>query len=412
MGNPVILHTSDWHLGHQLCRRHRDEEFEYFLHWLGDTIAEKQVNHIIIAGDIFDTGAPAPTAQRLYYEFLARANQAGVRSITITAGNHDSPLFLTAAGSLLKALRINVIGAASDNVDDEIILLPDRNGEPEAIVCAVPYLRERDARKAVPGESIEDKERSLAAGISEHYRIIALKAEALRREIGRDIPIIATGHLFTTGAVTGDGVRELYIGALGRLPHSIFPPIFDYVALGHIHKPQKVGASETIRYSGSPLPMSFAEAGQAKSSVLVHFDGHSARVEILQTPQFRKFQTLRGSRETLLQELEQLVAQCEPGAQSIWLELEHDGTDAIADLNQRAKELVSGSTLDILCVKRAQQAGSATSKTIGRSLEEYSPEEMFGQRLAQSGYNGEEGAEMMNAFRELLALWHERQEGE
>lgn len=412
MAYPVILHTSDWHLGHQLYRRRRDDEFESFLRWLGAIIAEKQVNHIIIAGDVFDTGVPAPGAQRLYYEFLARANQAGVRSITVTAGNHDSPLFLTAAGSLLKALKINVIGAPGPSIDDEIVLLPDRNGEPEAIVCAVPYLRERDARKAVPGESMEEKERSLAAGISEHYRQIALRAEALRREIGRDIPILATGHLFTTGAISGDAVRELYIGALGRLPHSIFSPVFDYVALGHIHKPQKVGASENIRYSGSPLPMSFAEASQAKSSVLVYFDGHSARVEILQTPQFRKFQTLRGSRQTILQELERLVSQCEPDSDAIWLELEHDGTDVMADLNQRAHELVSGQPLEILCVKRATQSANAVEKTTGRSLDEYTPEEMFGQRLIQAGCNDEEGAEMMNAFRELLALWHERQQGE
>lgn len=412
MSCPVILHTSDWHLGHQLYRRRRDEEFEYFLQWLTDTIVERHVDHIIIAGDVFDTGVPGPTAQRLYYQFLARANQAGARSITITAGNHDSPLFLTAPGSLLKALKINIIGAPSDNVEDEIILLPDRSGAPEAIICAVPYLRERDMRKAVPGESIDEREHSLAEGISEHYRQIALKAEKLRREIGRNIPIIATGHLFTTGATTGDGVRELYIGALGRLPHSIFPAAFDYVALGHIHKPQKVGGSEFIRYSGSPLPMSFAEADQAKSSVLVHFDGHCASVELLQTPQFRKFQTLRGSREAILQNLEQLIGQCEPGSDAIWLELEHDGTDAIGDLNQRAKELVSGYPLEILCVKPAPQAASSLAKTIGRSLEEYAPEEMFGQRLAQAGYTEETGADLMASFKELLALWHKGQEGE
>lgn len=405
MSGLTVLHTSDWHLGHQLYRRRRDEEFEAFLDWMARTIAERRVDCLIIAGDVFDTGAPGAASQRMYYDFLQKAAQAGARHILITAGNHDSPAFLTAASNILRTLKVYVIGSVTENVEDEIIVLRDAGGGAEAIVCAVPYLPERDARRFQPDEDIADRERRLAAGIAAHYARIASLAESLRGD--RNIPVIATGHLFTTGAVTGDGVRDLYVGTLGRLTHDIFPETFDYVALGHIHKPQKVGGLETRRYSGSPLPMSFAEAGQAKGSVLVHFDGRSTQIEILQIPEFRKFRTLRGSRSEILGELENMLG--ESHEQRVWLEIDHDGSDPAGDLYRAAHELAAGSQLEILCIRTRRRTGPQASVNAGRRLEEFTPEEMFEQRLAQTGRDEAEQIRLKQTFRELLALLHEEQ---
>ena len=158
------------------------------------------------------------------------------------------------------------------------------------IVCAVPYLRDRDIRVAEAGESVEDKERKLVEGIRAHYATVAVSAEGKRGELGAGILIVAMGHLFTTGGrtVEGDGVRDLYVGSLAQVSADVFPPCFDYVALGHLHVPQRVGGLETIRYSGSPLPMGFGEAGQRKSVCLAEFQGRAASVQLIDVPVFQE----------------------------------------------------------------------------------------------------------------------------
>lgn len=140
-----ILHTSDWHIGRTLYGRRRYETFSAFLDWLADTIRDRQVNVLIVAGDVFDTSAPSNRAQELYYRFLCRVVPF-CRHIVVVAGNHDSPSFLTAPKELLRALNVHVVGAITDDPKHEILRLNGPDGEPELIVCAVPYLRDRDIR--------------------------------------------------------------------------------------------------------------------------------------------------------------------------------------------------------------------------------------------------------------------------
>ena len=262
-----ILHTSDWHLGRTLYGRKRYEEFEAFLAWLAETIQQNEIDALLVAGDVFDTSAPSNRAQELYYRFLCRIAASSCRHVVVIAGNHDSPSFLNAPRELLKVLDVHVIGSASEVPEDEVLALRNELDAPELIVCAVPYLRDRDIRVSEAGESVEDKERKLIDGIRNHYAVVAALAEQKREELGVDIPIVAMGHLFTAGGQTvdGDGVRELYVGSLAHVTAGIFPACFNYLALGHLHIPQKVSGSETIRYSGSPLPMGFGEAKQWKS---------------------------------------------------------------------------------------------------------------------------------------------------
>ena len=141
-----VLHTSDWHIGRTLYGRKRYEEFEAFLNWLAETIQQEQVDALLVAGDIFDTSTPSNRAQELYYQFLGCVAASSCRHVVLIAGNHDSPSFLNAPRELLKALHVHVIGSIPEKREDEVLLLRRADGSPELIVCAVPYLRDRDIR--------------------------------------------------------------------------------------------------------------------------------------------------------------------------------------------------------------------------------------------------------------------------
>lgn len=273
----TILHTSDWHLGRRLYGRLRYEEFEAFLEWLQDTISAQQVDVLIVAGDIFDTMTPSNRAQALYYEFLGKVSTLCCQHIVIVAGNHDSPTFLDAPSQVLKFLNVHVIGTACENLHDEVLVLEDNNASPHCIIAAVPYLRDRDVRGSQAGESTDSKDANVIAGIRTHYDEVASIAKAHQQELieihKRHIPIIATGHLFAAGSKTteDDGVRDLYVGNLGKISAEMFDDCFDYVALGHLHVPQRIGGQEHIRYSGSPIAMGFGEARQQKQVLLIQF---------------------------------------------------------------------------------------------------------------------------------------------
>ena len=273
----TILHTSDWHLGRRLYGRLRYEEFELFLHWLQDTISAQKVDILIVAGDIFDTMTPSNKAQALYYEFLGKVSRSCCQHVVIVAGNHDSPTFLDAPSNVLKFLNVHVIGTACDDLEDEVLVLGDDDNNPHCIIAAVPYLRDRDVRSSSAGESADSKDANVIAGICEHYDNVADIAKSKQADLikthQRYIPIVATGHLFASGGKTteDDGVRELYVGSLGKISADMFNDGFDYVALGHLHVPQRVGGRESIRYSGSPIAMGFGEAKQQKQVLLVQF---------------------------------------------------------------------------------------------------------------------------------------------
>lgn len=409
-----ILHTSDWHIGHQLYKRRRDEEFIAFMRWLESIIREKRVDMLVVAGDLFDSSTPGPIAQKLYYDFLDAAAKAGVRHIVITAGNHDSPALLSASAAVLEKLHIYVSGAVESDPANTARVLYDENGEPELILCAVPYIRERDARESAPGESREDKEKNLLAGIRAYYEKLAQQAAALAAQFGPNIPILATGHLYASGASPTEEERDLYIGALGQVPAEIFAELFDYVALGHLHRSQIVGQRENIRYSGSPLPLSFGEAGQEKSAILVSFYGRQKTIEHLQVPTFRKLAQIRGNRNAILTKLAGLRQLYANYSQPVWLEIQHDGSDAPTDLRDLVTALVADTPLEILCLKTDYRLPNMPLHEMDMGLEDLSPEEIFARRLGDHHLEDDEKRELTDSFLELLDEYRllESQDGE
>ncbi|UOO92912.1 exonuclease SbcCD subunit D C-terminal domain-containing protein [Vitreoscilla stercoraria] len=377
-----ILHTSDWHLGRQLYGQNRHAEFQAFLQWLQQTMQAQHTDVLLIAGDVFDTITPNHAAQELYYQFLAHCAAENLcQHIVIIGGNHDSASFLNAPKSLLSALNVTVIGAATEHLEDEVLVLRHTDHTPMAIVCAVPYLRDRDVRLNLENQSIDNKQQALLQGIRQHYQNIYLHAQNIREQLAADIPIIAMGHLFTQGGVTidADGVRELYVGTLAHIGVDVFAG-FDYVALGHLHVPQTVAKTEHIRYCGSPIAMGFGEAGQQKQVVSVTFTGRSPQIHCIDIPVFHVLKRITGNEASLRQQLQYLIAQAQP----IYIEAVYQGNEMVADLSQQLHDLVKNSVVTILRVHNRQFIHQVLPhQTEVYALPDLTPEEVFDACLQQ-----------------------------
>jgi len=406
-----ILHTSDWHLGRSLYGRKRYEEFDAFLSWLAETIQQEQIDVLLVAGDVFDTTAPSNRTQALYYQFLCRIAASSCRHVIVIAGNHDSPSFLNAPKELLRALDVHVIGSTTETHKDEVLLLQRQDGSPELIVCAVPYLRDRDIRVVEAGESINDKERKLVEGIRAHYAEVGALAEqqrlSVKEKLGVDLPIVAMGHLFAAGGQTvdGDGTRPLYVGSLAHVTSAIFPECIDYLALGHLHVPQRVNGSEVIRYCGSPLPMGFGEAKQEKSVCIVEFSNHESseaqvpHVTQITVPLFQQLARIQGSwNEISAQILELSVTQ-----NQAWLEIIYDGDEVIADLRERLEDAISNTEMELLRVRNNRIIDRVLNRIHNdETLDDLNVDDVFERCLDAHEVSDEQRPELLLAYQEIV----------
>jgi exonuclease SbcD len=402
-----LLHTSDWHLGRALDHRKRYDEYEAFLNWLAELIESQEIDALLVAGDVFDSSTPSNRAQELYYRFLCRVAASPRRHVVVTAGNHDSPSFLDAPRELLKFLNIHVVGCASESPADEVIVIKGPDGEPGLIVCAVPYLRDRDIRTAEAGESVEDKERKIVEGIRTHYRMVYDAARQKQASLKRTVPIVAMGHLYTEGGrtVDGDGVRELYIGSLLHVGRDVFPEGIGYLALGHLHIPQCVGGSDFIRYSGSPLPIGFGEAAQEKSVILVEFSDEAPIVAEIPVPRFQELRTLRGDWPTLARDLEVLKGR----GSSAWLEILYEGDEAAGDLQKRLDEAVEGTGIEVLRVRNSRMLERAMSGKGGeKTLDDLNVTDVFERCLDDRNVSTERRPALLSAYREIIVSLDEQ----
>ncbi|MDR0559009.1 MAG: exonuclease subunit SbcD, partial [Prevotellaceae bacterium] len=347
----ILLHTSDWHLGRMLySKKERSDEHAKFLSWLLDTVKKNAVDTLIVAGDIFDSAAPGNAAQKMYYDFLLGAHNCGCRNIVVVAGNHDSPSLLDAPKEILSALNIKIVGKITENPEDEIVVIDDENGETAAIICAVPFLRERDIIRFVEGEKYADRSKRIAENVRKHYETLAEIAENKRTETGKNIPVIATGHLSVAGGKRSDddGVHDTYIGTIEMLGSDIFPKTFDYVALGHFHIPSITGDNNKIRYCGSPIPMGFGEAKQQKIAVLVDFEKDT--ITEIHIPCFQKLKSICGDKKFIFNCLSELKKQKE----SIWVEIIYEGKEVFPDLSVWVNELIANTKIEIIKLQNRQ----------------------------------------------------------
>lgn len=405
-----ILHTSDLHLGRSLYGVGREETFEHFLDWLLETIRSEAVDCLLIAGDVFDNATPSHRMQRAYYRFLAGvATESTCRHVVVTAGNHDSPSLLNAPKTLLQALNISVVGMAADNPADEVILIKNAHNVPEAVVAAVPYLRERDLRTSVENETQQDKEEKIVTAIAEHYRLASETALKLRGQA--DIPFIAMGHLFAADCENSPEERNLYVGSLGLIPASVFPSEIDYLALGHLHKAQLLGQNDTRRYCGSPLALDFSEQQTVKSVCLIDSIGRHCHVRTLSVPSFDTLVRITGCENRVKQALQDLV---DENAAVLCEVLHTEGTFA-PDLAAACRDLVEGSRVTLVRVVSltVAQAQLSPEDLVG-DIEAVTPEDMFELCLQKQQISGLEltdslRRQLTDAYNEILTNIREQE---
>ncbi|MDR1938201.1 MAG: exonuclease SbcCD subunit D [Tannerellaceae bacterium] len=266
-----FIHTADWHIGQNFFEFDRKEEHLQFLVWLKKQLADLSVDALLIAGDVFDSPNPSAESQKMFYKFLREATAENQRlQIVITAGNHDSGARLEAPNPLLEEMNITVRGTIRRTGEGEIdyahLIVPLMEGDRIAAWCmAVPYLRQGDYPEA----------ENYARGVGEMYK-------ALYESIAdKTKPVIAMGHLQATGSEISENDRSerTVIGGLECVPPDSFSREITYTALGHLHRAQRVSGRENVRYSGAPLPMSFAEKNNRQGVTLVEATSAHTTIE-------------------------------------------------------------------------------------------------------------------------------------
>ncbi|MCP4023225.1 MAG: exonuclease subunit SbcD, partial [Desulfobacteraceae bacterium] len=405
-----ILHTSDWHIGQNLMFQDRSAEHEQFLLWLTHLIQKETIDLVIVAGDIFDTATPPNYALKLYFQFLASLKNTACKDIIIIAGNHDSAAVLNAPKQLLKALNIHVIAGVSDTIEDQIIIAKSDKGAAAAMVCAVPFLRDHEIRKSLPGESFEDKNRAMAQGIKAHYeKIETLALKQIQKKGFQNIPLVATGHLFAAGGKIREDehLREIHVGSIEKFNIAQLPKSFGYVALGHLHNCQKVSNKNHIRYSGSPIPLSFGEADTTKIVLKIEFlnSNTSPKISEIKIPLFQELVRFKGSLENILSKMARhKIKEAETCA---WAEfIITDGWTPMAEEKIRKESRQLGFTVFAIKKERLNRQSKITSQA--RDLDYFSPRDIFKKRLAlEKDPTACKKEDLILAFDEILTLVQE-----
>jgi DNA repair protein SbcD/Mre11 len=393
-----ILHTADWHLGLRLYKRELSEEHKKFFQWLINLISERKIEVLLISGDVFDHANPSNEARAMYYDFLRQL--IGIRCrVIITGGNHDSPGILNAPKDILDLLNVHVVGKVPDNISEVVIEL---NGTDPVIVCAIPFLREADIHRFSEGVGMEDRIRQVRTAISNCYTEVA---ELCNEKKG--IPVIAMGHLFAAGSEVSDSEREIQVGNQSAITSSDLPSTFDYIALGHIHRPQYIAKQKHIRYSGSPIALSFSERSDKK--IVIELEVRDK--EIFQTdhpvPVFRDLKRLKGSFEELKTELAGFV---NPGPAKVYAELDiieeftnpalHGDVSAfVADFEHEGIEILN------YRITRTETELDITGMVDAETrLEEVSPVFVLTKMMETGNFTEEDKLLIMQAFIQLTEM--------
>ncbi|WP_041766104.1 exonuclease subunit SbcD [Psychromonas ingrahamii] len=396
-----ILHTSDWHLGQYFMMKTRESEHLHFLNWLIEVVNKQQIDALIVAGDIFDSASPPSYARKLYSDFIVRLQKSSCRQLIIMAGNHDSIAVLNENKDLLKALDVSVLAGLSDDLNEHIIELKDDRQNTQALVCALPFLRAADVMRSVQGSSAADKQISLQQGIADTYQSIFELANAQCHE--KALPIIATGHLTAVGCSVSDSVREIYIGTLTAFPAVLFPA-FNYIALGHLHRAQKVQKTDHIRYCGSPIALSFDETRQQKNINIIEFDTNNAlTVNETVIPVFQRMQVISGDLESVIEQLQELKK--ELAGESAWIEVKLKQAFYLSDVHALLNEQVQESQIEILkisspTINEKNQYQAADKST----LDNLTPADLFQHRLQiEDSYSDQQREQLTKLFAEVCS---------
>lgn len=291
-----LVHSSDWHLGHDLHGHDRTEEHDAFLSWLINQLAEREADALVVTGDVFDIANPSVPAMERFYAFLREALVGcPALSIVVIGGNHDSAARINLPGVLLGRGRVHLVGClprVERATDFERLLIPlaGHDGTTAAWLAAAPYCRPGDLGQA---------------DLANLYREVLTAAEAK----AEGLPVVLTGHLHVAGGdVSADSERRIVVGGEEAQASTLFDGRAVYVALGHLHRPQAIRGATMIRYAGSPFPMSSSERSYRHSISVVDIDSHQATVEEVPIPRHAPFVALPEDGARPIGDVEALLA--------------------------------------------------------------------------------------------------------
>ncbi len=398
-----IIHTSDWHLGQNFMGKTRETEHKAFLDWLLDLIEAEQVDALVVSGDIFDTGTPPSYARTGFFDFIASLDRTCCRQAVFIGGNHDSPATLLEGQNVLERLNTKIRARISGDPADHLILLKDSRDNPGALLCAVPFIRPRDLVSSSAGQTGQDKKQALADAIARVYEDAWHKAGQTLKQQGRDLPILATGHLTLVGGKASESVREIYIGSLDAFPISRLPR-FDYMALGHLHRPQQIKGDFPCFYSGSPIPLSFDE-GHAQKQVMVVETGQGTveKVKPVPVPGFRKLMSVHGTLAQIQDQLARpdLTRDLAPSDPAPWLEVVVQGP--APDIQARVLDMIRDMDIELLRIKRKAVPGEPEAfEDLDQTLESLGTKEVFLKRLASEDIDDQTRGKLMGLFQHIL----------
>ncbi|WP_372624862.1 exonuclease subunit SbcD [Arsukibacterium sp.] len=397
-----ILHTSDWHLGQHFIGKSRAGEHAAFLRWLVTKVTELNIDAIIVAGDIFDTATPPSYARELYNQFIVELQPTACQ-LVVLGGNHDSPAVLAESKQLLAKLNTTVIPAIPAELTEQLLVLQDKNGKAACLLAAVPFLRSRDLLQSQAGQSGQQKQQNLQQAIASHYQQLFALAEQYNQQHQLQLPIVMTGHLTTVGVSQSESVRDIYIGTLEAFSASAFPPA-DYIALGHIHQAQQLNSNTDIRYSGSPIPLSFDEARQQKQLWLVDFSNQQKTISSIAIPCFQSLASIKTDLASLpamlTSQLDKLAVN-----DTLWLEVVISSSDGyLTDLQPRVEQLLIDKPVELLRLRRERNNSGASLQQLKQtSLAELAPADVWQARLADETLTTEQQQQLSALHQQVLA---------
>ncbi|UKA24841.1 exonuclease SbcCD subunit D C-terminal domain-containing protein [Photobacterium damselae subsp. damselae] len=409
-----IIHTSDWHLGHQLHGYNREYEHQAFLDWLADELETQQADALLVAGDIFDTANPPASSWRMLYRFLAKISKTLPNlDVVMIGGNHDSPSKLDAPHELLKAFDLHMVGGIhrleDGSLDVERMLVPITNKEQQiaAYVLAVPFLRSADLRT----DNLDENDDRLIKGVEALYGEMT---QAARKLLTPEQAMIGMGHVYmASGQLSEMSERRVLGGNQHALPASIFADDMSYVALGHLHLAQKVAKKEYVRYSGSPIPLSMSERNYKHQILAVELDGNEVtaidEINIPRSVDMLKVPTKPAPLDEVLAALKALPDDELPREQQPFLEVHVLLDKPQALLREKVLQALEGKAVRLAKITPHYNQREQQDSLQHRRLSDVSPQQVFALSWNKK-FDGEPTEAMVEAFETLLTQVEEQDE--
>lgn len=412
-----FFHTSDWHLGQYFYQHSRHYEHAQFLSWLLDQIEQKKPDALLIAGDIFDVINPGSQAQKQLYQFLADAQSRAPHMQTLMiAGNHDSGYRIEQVDPLLEKYQAHAVGVLhrrdDQQLDLERLILPIYNAEQEIVAwcLALPFLRSAEITS-----SHEHSRNSQDAIAYIHQQLIALA----KTKKTANQALILMSHAHMQGGETSDSERPIIIGNEEALSTALFDEVIDYVALGHLHKPQKVQHAH-IRYSGSPIPLSFSEVNYKHQVIEVCIEPENdpdqrVKIDSLMIPRCVELYKITGELNEVFERLHTLPqGPIEQLEQRPYVDIEyHTQTPPAPQLRQQFEDALPPDRYRLVRIARVYRNNeNDPNLQPSVSLSPPTPQSLFQQLWQQQGYaiDSEVEKDFASLVQEVEALLEQQTE--